>query len=757
MLSSSSIDKEEREAIINAFTEELLMHVGNHDSLSNYEMMASKISLQHCDKKLSELLNKNELSQSEVEAALLLCKRINEISGAFSEKGWMLPKLNHNIPACQNALAQRMCKYERAKKTTDLKQEINSALLSAENDPSIKACDAITQLIDDLQQALSQDADNKNSEQYITDFYERVALLRKKAEKKNTLHNKIQQVDSQLYCIEQSPDSVASWQTGVELCAELVQLLQECKEQNFPGPIIRYTDPDSIQKKFLHYQNMSTADDELTQYHESIVSQKDRQAFILMCDKQIKNINICTENDWRVPELQNSDVSTLRSTVQDEYTSKNRAKKLKIFACSFIAAILFVFIIIGTVWMKNMETKSRMPFSPDYAISHEKDDILSELEAAGFTNIQCKTNEEGWCKDNEIIRITVDSTEHFTRDTYYPKEVPIVITYSSTNRIDIFSILGNWQSRSYDDISESLKKAGFTHITKNEVITPYKANDQLVNRLILNGKEYTNGHCYIPANAPIEISYYSLMINFPNNNTSFIGQNYRAVVTRLQQDGFTNVHTEEIFTGWAKGNTVLAVTVNNQTDYKESDSYAPGVKIVVKYSSNDRIRITNSVANWSKTSWRQLKKALHSQGCTNITFKEIKTTNKPDNQLVSRILIRGEPFTSGQCYVQEGTPIEVQYYGLSININKSASDIEGTPYKEAVEQLETMGFSNIVLKRKNDLHLGWFSTEGEIASITINGKDDFKDGETFRFDDEIVIVVHTYEGEGCEDITQVVS
>lgn len=48
-----------------------------------------------------------------------------------------------------------------------------------------------------------------------------------------------------------------------------------------------------------------------------------------------------------------------------------------------------------------------------------------------------------------------------------------------------------------------------------------------------------------------------------------------------------------------------------------------------------------------------------------------------------------------------------------------------------------------------------FTKEGNIKSISINGISDFADGDAFAYDDEIVIIVHTFKNKGCEDITLV--
>ena len=67
-----------------------------------------------------------------------------------------------------------------------------------------------------------------------------------------------------------------------------------------------------------------------------------------------------------------------------------------------------------------------------------------------------------------------------------------------------------------------------------------------------------------------------------------------------------------------------------------------------------------------------------------------------------------------------------------------------------------MGFTNIRLQRANDLVTGWVDKEGTIDIISINGRRDFAGSDSFKYDAEIVIVVHTWKNKGCEDITEIV-
>lgn len=86
---------------------------------------------------------------------------------------------------------------------------------------------------------------------------------------------------------------------------------------------------------------------------------------------------------------------------------------------------------------------------------------------------------------------------------------------------------------------------------------------------------------------------------------------------------------------------------------------------------------------------------------------------------VASIMIDGEYFTGGDCYIHNDTQIVIEYYKLGIEVNDNG--FIGSYYESVVAYLEKQGFTNIVLLRSNDLSDIWFDKDGIVESITING------------------------------------
>lgn len=69
----------------------------------------------------------------------------------------------------------------------------------------------------------------------------------------------------------------------------------------------------------------------------------------------------------------------------------------------------------------------------------------------------------------------------------------------------------------------------------------------------------------------------------------------------------------------------------------------------------------------------------------------------------------------------------------------------GMNYLDAKEELEAYGFSNFGLLKQKDLIKGWLNKDGEVISVTINGKSEFKKKQKFPRDSHVVIKYHTFK------------
>lgn len=69
----------------------------------------------------------------------------------------------------------------------------------------------------------------------------------------------------------------------------------------------------------------------------------------------------------------------------------------------------------------------------------------------------------------------------------------------------------------------------------------------------------------------------------------------------------------------------------------------------------------------------------------------------------------------------------------------------GRNFMEVRDELQAYGFSNFGFVIHKDLIKGWLTKDGEVSSIAINGKSEFKAKSKFPSDARVVIEYHTFK------------
>ncbi len=98
--------------------------------------------------------------------------------------------------------------------------------------------------------------------------------------------------------------------------------------------------------------------------------------------------------------------------------------------------------------------------------------------------------------------------------------------------------------------------------------------------------------------------------------------------------------------------------------------------------------------------------------------------------------------TVEELYIDKDKPL--QDGEIKIDIDKKYFDSK--KYGDVVSKLEELGFTNISLKPLYDIVIG-FTPEESIESVTIDGKDDYRKGDVFNKDVEVVVSYHLKESD----------
>lgn len=759
IMAMQDIDTEEKEAIVSSFSGVLSKGITNTDELPEYEYIINKTMLVYLDERLTQIVGNDAACKNELELALQYCKRGAGLMELFAAKGWLLPPLKHeNMAECAGRVSLRIEAGALVGNVLETDAKITEAFQKGKKEPSVAGCNSLSVLLDKLSDALKlceekgiicPQLNNSNIDKNRVE----IEKLKAAGQKREKLLNDIYETDLQIDSYEAMPRTTKEqWESVLRLCERQKSLLDECLINQWQIPALRQTEFTSIISKYTHYLLMAQIDDAMQPLTVENFSKIQYEDFRANCMKQVKNIVICEKNGWSIPELKNPKPDVMLASADKLNHKRGLIKKVKMYAVMTGIGIIAIAVLIVLGINKFREGKCQIPFEAVYATGEELDSIVDELEDAGFSNIHTVPDYSGWEADECVISVAVDNESEFEKDDYFDPDVTITIKYSSTGRVDISELLSGWQKQDYESVVETIKGAGFSKVTVKEVDTSEIEKNRLISEIKLNEIAYVNGRCHIPKDAPVEITFYTLKLNIGNTNSSFRGQDYETVVEGLRSIGFTNVCTEVVYSGLAKGRSVVGVTVNNSTDYAVNSTYVPDVRIVVRYSSEERIDATSCLKDWSTLDYRKTQTALKTAGFNNVRVNSMETRDSKLNQKTNAIRVNDELYVGGDCYVQKGTLIEISYYNLVIEMSKKASDYEKEQYSSVVEELKSCGFTNIVLKRSNDLINGWVTKEGSIKSISIDGDSNFKAKATFNYDAEIVIVVNTFKNKGCEDI-----
>ncbi len=101
-----------------------------------------------------------------------------------------------------------------------------------------------------------------------------------------------------------------------------------------------------------------------------------------------------------------------------------------------------------------------------------------------------------------------------------------------------------------------------------------------------------------------------------------------------------------------------------------------------------------------------------------------------------------------------GKPKTVIHEGQS-KIPAKNSELKGKKYKEVQSLFEKAGFKNIKLKKVDNLILGVMHKKGDVKEVLVDDKKDYKKGDWYNWDVEIVIKYFTYVGD--DEITSEVT
>lgn len=243
-------------------------------------------------------------------------------------------------------------------------------------------------------------------------------------------------------------------------------------------------------------------------------------------------------------------------------------------------------------------------------------------------------------------------------------------------------------------------------------------------------------------------------VQIPFGSDSIEGESANDVYKKLIAVGFENIATEPDDTGWLGSGMVTRVTINGTDKFSEKEYSDSNADIVIYYSSENRIDAGKILKDWQNISYNILLSKLRYAGFTDVSIVEDSTFDREKNKKITAITLNGRLYMDEECYLSPDASIKISYNILMIYIGREKADFEDKYYKDVETNLRECGFTNITLKRANNLKFGVLKKEGKINSLSIDGNLMFKKDDVFYYDVPIEIVVNTFENRGCDDIVE---
>lgn len=263
-------------------------------------------------------------------------------------------------------------------------------------------------------------------------------------------------------------------------------------------------------------------------------------------------------------------------------------------------------------------------------------------------------------------------------------------------------------------------------------------------------------------------------INVSCVSDEYAGKEYYDVVSELESEGFTNISTKEIedlkASDEEKLNTVENVSIDGKTDFSEGDSFKSDVKVVVEYHGYAKCEVKLHVNFIPNLLFSKYDVELKFDGMSEGNIKHGKDADfelsvdpgeytvefvSADSSSVTgetKLKVTGNVNVSYKisCYSDEIT-VENEYTENLDQVGESdimmpsdASEYNYKNYKEVESTIKDLGFTNISTEILYDIVFG-ITDEGETESVSIGGNRDFKRGDIFSKDEEVVITYHMKE------------
>lgn len=768
LLSSSSIEEDVRKEMIASFVGRIRDYIEAGTLLGDSCCLIDTVYVRAVDRRISDLLNMPKISSVQCDKGIDLCDELAGLVDKFRKNHWEIPTLrNSDIDKSKEVFCEKKDGISIVERIVENDNNITDLIKQAKSEYSVSLCDSVIVRLAELRKQISvcknsrlpvPSLTNADIEKKISDIHEVRASSVKRSERIRELYERDMKIDTM--CGDGILLVQENWEKIVSLCQEQTQLFKMFKSKKWPLPALKITSPEDLEVQISLYQKLINLDDVISSTANDPLDNERYTLFRDSCSEQKKNFETCKNCGWELPKLNNIDLGEAIKRAEDYRQKEEERIAVKrtfriIIASAIAVSVLTVFCVI-----MYYIGKVRIPFNSKDVVGEDVEKVIDELCDAGFENIERIEYTGGWGRSDDVISVEIDGASYYSKGKYKSSDVSVVITYYSGERVDAKSLFDGWRNKEASNLYALLRERGFTNVVENETNTEDIGKDGKISVIQLYGNAYEDGECFLPMDAPIEIDYYKYRIALFSDLNNLLGKDQKTVKEQFVNAGFTNVRVDETqgYQNWEAGGAVVSIVVDGDNDCKRGMMLDPDVPVRIYYNSYFRIDISSILVDYETKTSDDVAGQLEKKGITDVELVSVSTNDKTENGHVKWVEIFGKRYTSGDCHVEASTKIKIAYGYLNIIMDQDSKyylDDDDILYQDVKKEFEEKGFSNITLKRSDDMDFVndlLFHDEGTIKSIVIGNSSSFEKGASFGYDSPVVIVVYTYEGKGCDDI-----
>lgn len=339
----------------------------------------------------------------------------------------------------------------------------------------------------------------------------------------------------------------------------------------------------------------------------------------------------------------------------------------------------------------------KAPYADSDCIGRNYDVVRLDFAEAGFDNIEIIALKDLDADESElngaVVSVTVDDLATFDEKTSFEYSSKVIIKYHSYKQVGIPVSYEEAKTIDASELETAFREAGFVNITLKEKrdLDPATMTFEFENRVSIGGLE-----------------------NFSKNDTYTVDSEI-VIVTHRAREEFKLELVIEFEENLIFSRYGITIEIGGKTE-----SLSHGKDGNFKYTlERGKYKLT-----FSKKDSKSIKTTVEIDLSGN-TKAAYKISCHSDKISVKTLYIEN------QGKVGEGEAM----------IPVSAADCEFENYKDIENKFKKAGFTNIKTKILYDIVWG-ITQEGEVEKVAVGGKTNFKRGDVFAKDAEIIITYH---------------